>query len=234
VTLVAAGPGHWRACAVRHTVHRPGGAASRIEVSGPVTALALDPGGARLAIGHEDGVTLWAGGDAPRVLPARGSHGGLCWSHDRNFLASFTPEGILRVWRLAEAAPFEIAAAASTTALGSLAAVGFVAGVGGRVICWNPRDGAIRNCGVANQSPVTRVAGHPHRPLVAAGYANGTVVLCQPDSTGLLFLRSPGDGAVSALAFSPFGGCLAIGTDGGDIGVLALPDTLFRDRAGQQ
>jgi hypothetical protein len=88
---------------------------------------------------------------------------------------------------------------------------------------------------VRNQAAVTRLAAHPHRPVLAAGYANGTVVLCQPGRSDLLRLRAAGSGpnlgGISALAFSPSGGGLAIGTDGGEIAVLALPDLLFRDQA---
>jgi hypothetical protein len=232
VAHVAAGPGHWRACAVRRTVHRLGGAAAQIEVPAPVTAVAVDPGGARLAIGHEGGVTLWAGGDTPRVLGASGGHGGVAWSFDGTSIASFVPQGMLHAWRLSDATPSEIAAGVPVTGFCALG-TGFVAGAGGRVVCWHPPARELVQCGVPNQAAVTRVAGHPRRQLIAAGYANGAVVLCQPDSTALLFLRAAGMGGVSALAFSPTGGCLAIGTDGGEIGVLALPDTLFRDQAGR-
>jgi len=233
VPLLAAGPGHWRACAVRRSVYRLGGAASRIDVPAPVTALAVDPGGTRLAIGHQDSVTLWAGGDAPRVLNAPGTVGGISWSPDQTVLASFSPGGTLHAWCLPDAARSESEAGAPVTTLGALAiGVGFVAGAGSRVICWHPPSRELLPCGVRNQASVTRIATHPHRPVLAAGYANGVVVLCQPDSPALLFLRAAGEGTVSTLAFSPSGGCLAIGTDGGEIGVLALPDLLFRDQAG--
>jgi WD40 repeat protein len=236
VSLVAAGPGHWRACAVRRSVHRLGAAAARVDVPGLVSALAIDPNGARLAAGYEGGITLWAGGDAPPVLEAPGLHGGVAWSSDRTFLASFTPDGILHAWRLSDTAPSRVGTGAkvetgaAVTNLGMLGA-GFVAGAGGRVLYWHPPAPELLPCGVPNQAPVTRIAGHPCRELVAAGYANGTVVLCQPNSNALLFLRAAGEGAISALAFSPTGACLAIGTDGGEIGVVALPDTLFRDQA---
>jgi WD40 repeat protein len=256
VSLVVTGPGHWRACAVRSKVHRLGGTPAVIDLAAPVTALALDPSGARLAIGHQGGVTLWAGGDTPLVLPAPGPQCGIAWSADQTRLASFSPDGTLHAWTLPDAAPLEIAVGAPANALDALPrGGGFVAGVAGRVICWQPPSPALLPCGVRNQAAVTRLAAHPHRHVLAAGYANGTVVLCQPGSADLLLLRAagdgpngggpsardpsggdpsgggPGGGGISALAFSPFGGCLAIGTDGGEIGVLALPDMLFRDQA---
>lgn len=232
VPRVGAGPGHWRACAVRRSVHRLGGAAAHIKVPATVTDLAVDPGGARLAIGHEGGVTLWAGGDTPRLLEAPGIHGGVAWSFDRTFIASFVPDGMLHAWVSSDATRSEIAAGVPVTSFASLG-TGFVAGAAGRVVCWHPPSCELIQCGVPNQASISRVAGDPRRQLIAAGYANGAVVLCQPDSSALLFLRAPGMGGVSALAFSPTGGCLAIGTDGGEIGVLALPDTLFRDQPRQ-
>jgi WD40 repeat protein len=235
VSLMAAGAGHWRACAVRRTVHRLGGAAARVDVPAPVTALALDPGGSRLAIACQDGVTLWQGGVSARVLAASGIHAGLAWSPDQTLLASFSPDGTLHAWHLPDAAESQIAADAPITTLAALATeAGFVSGTGGRVICWLPPARQLQPCGLPNQASVTRIAAHPRRPVLAAGYANGTVVLCQPNDSHVLFLRAAGQGAVSALAFSPLGGYLAIGTDGGEIGVLALPNALFRDQTSQQ
>jgi hypothetical protein len=229
---ITTGRGGWRVCANGRAVYRLGGSAGRIDVATDVTALALDPTGARVAIGHEGGVTLWAGGDAPRVLPAPGRQCGLAWSHDATWLASFTPVGKLHAWRLPDPTPVTIEVGGPVNSLGTLGN-GFVVGVGGRVLRWLPaRAGAEpETCGVANQTAVTRVACHPRLTLVAAGYGNGTVVLCQPSSPALLFLRAAGEGAVSALSFSPEGDHLAIGTDGGEIAVLALPDMLFRDGA---
>jgi hypothetical protein len=143
------------------------------------------------------------------------------------------PEGMLHAWGSSDATPSEIAAGVPMTGFCALGA-GFVAGADGRVVWWQPPARELVQCGVSNQAAVTRVAGHPRRQLIAAGYANGAVVLCQPDSTALLFLRAAGMGGVSALAFSPAGGCLAIGTDSGEIGVVALPDTLFRDQAARK
>jgi len=246
VSLVATGPGRWRACAVRNRVHRLGGSAAVLDVAAAVTALAVDPSGARLAIGHQGGVTLWAGGDIPLVLPAAGPQHGIAWSADPARLASVSPDGTLRAWTLAapmssagtlpDAAPPEITVGAPVTDLDALPGDGgFVIGVAGRVLCWQPPSPALLPCGVRNQAAVTRIAAHPHRKLLAAGYANGTVVLCQPDRSDLLRLRAAGSGrnlgGISALAFSPSGDCLAIGTDGGEIAVLALPDMLFRDQA---
>jgi hypothetical protein len=124
--------------------------------------------------------------------------------------------------------PPETIAVGETVAAIAGAGSGFVVAVGGRVLFWRPGDDPVP-CGVANQHTVTRIASHPRRVLIAVGYDNGAVVLCQPDSAALLFVRAAGEGAVTALGFSPRGDHLAIGTEGGEIAVLATPDPLFRD-----
>ncbi len=225
VPLVAAGPGGWRVCAAAHAVHRFGGSSGRVEVADEVTSLAIDPAGARLAIGHAGGVTLWSGGDTPRVLEAPGRQSGVAWSLDGMWLGAFTPDGALHAWRMPQAAAVTVKGPIASLAASS---DGFVAGAGGRVLSWCPgADPA--PCGAANQQAVTRVACHPRRTLIAAGYANGAVVLCRPETAELLLVRSAGEGAVTALGFCPRGDHLAIGTAGGEIAVLATPGVLFRD-----
>ena len=233
IGLVAAGPGHWRACASGRTIHRLGGTTRRIDVPAQVVSLALDPSGARLAIGYDGGITLWAGGDSPRVLEAAGVHRGLCWS--QTLLASLRPNMALHAWQLPDGKEVVLRIDGPLTALAASATPDtFIASVGGRIICWRVPETETSVCGVSNQTAVSRIACHPRRPLIAGGYANGTVVLCQPDSAALLFLRAAGEGAVTALAFSPSGGHIAIGTDGGEIAVVELPDLLFRDHASQR
>ena len=220
VRLVAAGPGGWRAAGIGGTVHRFGADASRIDTGGAVTSLAVESSGARLAIGHAGGVSLWAGGGSPRVLPAPGTLG-VAWNQERP--GSFTGDGTVHAWQ-----PPEAIALGETVAAIAACGDGFVVAVGGRVLSWRPGQDPLP-CGVANQHMVTRIASHPRRVLIAAGYDNGAVVLCQPDSSSLLFVRAAGEGAVTALGFSPRGDHLAIGTEGGEIAVLATPDHLFRD-----
>ena len=223
-TMVASGPGGWRVFAGGRAVQRVGGAA--VEVGGEVSSMAVDPSGARVAVAREGGVTVWAGGDTPRVLPAPGRPVGVAWNADGSWLASFDPDGIVRAWRNSETATrkFEDPVRA-LNGLGN----DFVVGAGGRIWCWSPAVDRVEPCGVANQTAVTRLACHPRRQLIAAGYGNGAVVLCQPGRSELLFIRGAGEGAVSALALSPNGDRLGIGTEGGEIAVLALPDMLFRE-----
>ncbi len=234
--LLAAGRGGWRVTAVGNVVRRLGHGSTGIDVAGPVGCLALDPAGARLAVAHRDGVTLWAGGDTPRTMPAPGDHLALAWSCDSAWLAGLTRDGAVYAWTLPNAEQVRLAPDGAVAALAALGS-SMVTGVGGRLASWAIRQGAVPEqtpCGPTSQAHVTCLAPHPRRPLVAAGYANGTVVLCGPESTALVFLRRAGEGATRLLAFAPDGETLAIATEDGEIAVLAVPDMLFRESAGAQ
>jgi hypothetical protein len=234
---VAAGPGGWRACAVRRTVHRSGPVPGRLDVPSSVAALAFDPTGRHLAIGHYNGVTVWsADADQPRLLPWRGLHRAVAWSPDGTYLVSGMQENALHGWRLADGGDIEMGGYPGQPRSLSFAANGrFLATSGGpRVVCWRfdppGRDAGPTECGVPSQVPVTRVACHPLRPLVAAGYHNGAVLLCQPGSSDLLFVRGSGGGAVTALAWSKDGASLALGTESGEVGLVGFPEQFFRLR----
>ncbi len=238
VDQVAAGPGGARAFAVRRTVRRLGPGAGELALPSSVSALAFDPSGGLLAIGHHNGVTLWAGGDRPpRLLAWRGLHRALAWSPDGRYLASGMQENALHGWRVADGGDIEMAGYPGQPR--SLAFSGdgrFLATSGApRVICWRfdppGRPGGPAECGIASRVPVTRVACHPGRPLVAAGYHNGAVLLCQPGVEDVLFVRGSGGGAISGLAWSAEGAALALGDEAGEFAVIALPDRLFRQQA---
>ncbi len=224
---IAAGRGGWLAAAIGRRVHRLGSDAATLDAGGEVTSLAVHFSGARVAIGHAGGVTLWSGGNVPRVLPVPGVARDVAWSGDGKWIGC-AADACLYAWRPSDAAALTASVDAPVGAFASSGSV-FAAGAAGRVMLWQAGGDDPVPCGVANQSVVTSVACHPNRTVVAAGYGNGTVVLCQPNSQALLFIRAAGEGAVTALGFAPGGGHLGIGTEGGEIAVLALPKVLFRD-----
>lgn len=80
----------------------------------------------------------------------------------------------------------------------------------------------------SSRLPVCMVACHPTQTLIAAGYHNGAVLLCQPGHDEILFAKGSSGGSVTGLAWSADGLRLAIGTEGGEAGVVALPPILFR------
>ena len=68
----------------------------------------------------------------------------------------------------------------------------------------------------------TRVAAHPQQEMVAGGFADGLVVLAEINSSRILPVAPPGAGPVSALAWSPDGTQLAIGTENGFAAIIDL------------
>ena len=69
---------------------------------------------------------------------------------------------------------------------------------------------------------VTAVACHPKQEVVAAGYADGIVLLVRIDDGAEVLGKKPGDGPVTALGWDAAGTLLAFGTEAGEAGVIDL------------
>ncbi|MBP0582838.1 hypothetical protein J8I29_26160 [Labrys sp. LIt4] len=74
---------------------------------------------------------------------------------------------------------------------------------------------------------VEAVASHPTRNLVAAGYADGRIVVARIGGRDELFVR-PFGGTVTALAWSADGRHLAIGDADGHAALVTFPPQLFK------
>jgi hypothetical protein len=241
IELLAAGAGGaagWRAAVSGRHVHITGPGRHILEMPDAVTALAFDPAGHRLAIAHRGdaaicGASLWSDdGAALRRLSSPGLPLSLAWSPDGSLLVAGLQEGAPPDWRLADdrlADGTEIAllGAANMQGVASLAFAydgSFLAASGApRVACWRrgPADSFSPDpvaCGLANRRAlVALVACHPASPMIAAGYGNGAVLLCQPGFEDALFARPWGGGGVTALAWSSSGRRLALGTSEGEV-----------------
>ena len=66
------------------------------------------------------------------------------------------------------------------------------------------------------------VACHPKQEVVAVGYADGLVLIVRIDDGAEVLARKPAGAPISALAWSPTGSMLAVGTEDGDAGVIDL------------
>ncbi len=200
-----------------------------------VAGLAFNARGRRLAAAHYNGVTLWWSGTlgrSPKRLDWRGSHIGVSWSPDDGHVMTATQECELHGWRVSDG--------------DHLAMRGYAAKV--RSMQWQARPPVLVTAGAdcvvawpfAGSGPqgkpplevgggigrlVTRVAVHPDRRLVAAGYDDGQVAVCELGAGGegrAVRLRAAGGGRLSALAWSPDGGRLAAGTEDGLLCVFDL------------
>ena len=81
---------------------------------------------------------------------------------------------------------------------------------------------APREIGPGDAPRVTRVAAHPQRHIVAAGFEDGAVRLADIASGDHVLIRPPGDGAVSALLWTADGRRLAFATEQGALAVAAV------------
>jgi WD40 repeat protein len=72
------------------------------------------------------------------------------------------------------------------------------------------------------ETRVTVVNCHPRHPVVAVGYADGTVKLVRIDDDALILVRESDGSPVSALGWDAAGQMLAFGTESGAGGILTL------------
>lgn len=124
----------------------------------------------------------------------------------------------------------------------AVASVGFSAKAGVmfssgafRVVGWHMPDlpfgdheGTPVETGKPGLTLVEQVSVHPTRDLCAAGYANGLVTLCQIGKREEMMLREGGGDPVTALAWSPDGNHLAIGTADGKAAIVTFPSAMFK------
>lgn len=212
------------------------GGTQAIELPAPATALAFSPDGRGLAAAHSSGVTLWPDTGPPRMLAWPGYHRVLAWSPDGTYLVSGMQENALHGWRVADSGDLEMGGYPGQPLSLSFAHDGRYLATSGatRPVCWgfDPPHAAASpvECGIRSLTPVICVACHPRQSLIAAGYHNGAVLLCQPGSDEGLFIKGSGGGAVNGLAWSADGSRLAFGTQDGVFGWLELPDALFTSR----
>jgi hypothetical protein len=232
------GDGSRHATALGSSVTVSGDPGATFATPAPVVALLFDDTGERLGVADEAGVTLWtlAGGINRLETPQRPCS--LAWGAQNMRLACGLADGRVEVWDFSE--PGTIYYVTLPGSDGPVPSLAFdpegrhLAAAGGRrVQCWalDPPSEQPSACGTLARVPITVVAWHPNRALIAAGTGQGAVSITEPAGQDALHLRDEGGGAVTVLAWSADGGRLAIGTAGGDLGVLPLPDALFRPRS---
>jgi WD40 repeat protein len=231
---VALGPDDATAWSVGKTayVRTRKGELRTVDAPSTVAGLAFAPKGFRIAIAHYNGATLWfpnASGAKPEFLEWKGSHLGVTISPDGKFLITTMQEPMLHGWRIADAKHMRMSGYSTRVrSLDWTAGGEFLATSGSEQLILWPFDGKDGPMGrqpkllARAEARVSVVACHPGQPVVAVGYADGTVKLVRIDDDAVILVRASDGQAVSALGWDERGQTLALGTESGAAGVLAL------------
>ena len=241
VTRVAAFGGKWveqtavfsdgksgvLACSAGKLVHLFSAAGEKLrslEHPSTVTGIAFDAKGKRVATSHYNGASLWFVGSAsgtPRRLEWKGSHTGIALHPAAEAVVTCMQENALHGWRLPDAHDMRMSGYPTKPESLCFTRNGkYLASSGAdAIVLWPFFGGGPMGkppLELAQQDVVcTRVACHPGDDVVAAGYADGSVVLADIASTRVLPVKPASHGAVSALAWAGNGAWLAIGTESG-------------------
>ena len=202
-----------------------------LDLPSTVGGLAFAPKGLRLAVAHYNGVTLWFPNapSATQELAWKGSHLGVAFSPDGRFLLSSMQEPTLHGWRLADGKDIRLSGYSARVRSVDFSAGGkWLASSGAtQLVVW-PFQGKDGPLGKAPQlfAPaeftVQVVACHPKDQVVAAGYADGLVLLVRLDDGAEILARKGAASPITALAWSLAGDMLAFGTEAGEAGVISL------------
>jgi len=190
-----------------------------------VTGLAFDGKGKRIGASHYNGASLWfvaAKTDTPRKLEWKGSHTAIVIHPEGEAIVTAMQENALHGWKLPDGQHMRMSGYPTKTDSLSFTRNGkWLASSGADAMVMWPFFGG----GPMGKAPLElaggdgvicrQVACHPKEELVAGGFADGLVVVADIGSSRILPVTPPDHGPISALAWSPNGTHLAVGTEPG-------------------
>lgn len=210
--------------------------ASGRRVLGPhpstVADIDFSPDGSRLVAAHYGGVTIHVlkpADAAARTLEWKGSHVAVRYSPDAKFIATGTQDNALHVWRLATGKDMQMSGyPVKVKQLAWSYDARFLFGTATSLFTGWPFAGK----GPEGKPPIqfgdegagimTAISAHPADSFIAAGFDTGEVQLGDCKTKRSAVIKLAGDGQVSALAWSPGGWSLAVGTDQGIVEMIDL------------
>ena len=195
-----------------------------------VSGVAFDPKGRRIATSTYGGAALWYARIAqqkPTLLKWAGSHTGIAFSPDGNFLISTMQDAQLNGWRLKDSRDMRMGGYPSKVRSVAFLSDGRLMATSGAqgAVLWpfvganGPMGKEATEIGYDEGSLVTLVAGQPKHGVMAAGLSDGRVWWADPAGQGLRFLKAERGAAICALAMSPNGQRVAWADEDGAAGV---------------
>lgn len=197
-----------------------------------VEGLAFSTKGLRIGVARYNGATLhFAGAEGkPLELHWDGSHTGISFSPDGNFVVTTMQENALHGWKLADGKHMRMTGYPAKVKSLSWSAKGkWLASSGApAAILWpfQNKDGPIGKApaelGTRGNTMVTCVACHPSQEVVAIGYDDGMVLAARVADQKEVLLRRPGKGAITAMMWDKEERRIAFGSEAGDCGVIDI------------
>lgn len=206
---------------------------------GDVAALGFSPSGRQLAVCRGNEISIWTLVGEPALIRTIGfpqAPVAVRWSADSEWTACPLASGGFGVARLADGKAGAVSdfPAMVRTVSWSERADALIASGAFRIAAWSmklpPLEGETGGAIVTGRPGlviVEAVAGHPTRPLAAAGFANGQIVVAQIGERDELLVK-PSGSAVTALAWSADGRHLAAGTADGGASLITFPAQMFK------
>ncbi|MEQ1490068.1 MAG: WD40 repeat domain-containing protein, partial [Terricaulis sp.] len=198
-----------------------------------IGGIALDGKGRRLAVSHYNGVTMrlvLAADDKGNALKWAGSHLAITQSPDGEYVITGMQENALHGWRMPDKTDLRMHGYPTKTRSFSWDKRGRWLATSGAnaAIVWpfvgklGPQGKPPLQPGERGDALVTAVAFHPTEEVLAIGYSDGAAIIVRfADSLGME-LDEVGEGAVSALAWSPDGSQIALADEAGRGAIVSV------------